>query len=103
MKKRYKSLLCAVAEYTYYCEVKNRIREYPEGVYKVVANGMGLWFPVLNRLTTVSDRVWQQGPKGGVRIIKAPWSELWPMGYITTNEKYMKEFAWVKLQAKELS
>jgi len=99
MKKRYKLLLCAVAEYTYYCEVNDRIREYPAGVYKVIANGMGAWFPVLNRLITVSDRVWQQGPKGGVRIIKSrDW--LYPMGYVTTDEKYMKEFSWVKLRAK---
>lgn len=91
--------------YTYYCEVKSRIREYPEGVYKVVTGNrsMGPWFPVLNRLTTVSDRVWKQGPKGGVKLIKSPWRDPWPMGYITTNEKYMREFAWVKLKAKELT
>lgn len=90
--------------YTYYCEVKSRVREYPEGIYKVVTdNGFnGKWFPVLNRLTTVSDRVWKQGPKGGVKIIKAPWSNLWPTGYITTNQKYMREFAWVKLRAKSV-
>lgn len=90
--------------YTYYCEVKNRIREYPAGVYKVVADkGINhLWFPVLNRLTTVSDRVWKQGPRGGVKMIKAPWNGPWPMGYITTDEKYMREFAWVKLRAKSL-
>lgn len=88
--------------YTYYCEVKDRIREYPPGVYKVVAdNGFsGPWFPVLNRLTTVSDRVWKQGPKGGVKIIKAPWRYGWPMGYITTSQKYMREFAWIKLRAR---
>lgn len=88
--------------YTYYCEVKNRIREYPEGVYKVVAVGDFKWFPILNRILTVSDRVWKQGPKGGVKIIKAPWTNLWPTGYITTNEKYMKEFSWIKLKAKEI-
>lgn len=90
--------------YTYYCEVKSCVREYPEGVYKVVAdNGFGgKWFPVLNRLTTVSDRVWKQGPKGGVKLIKSPWLKPWPVGYITTNEKYMKEFAWVKLRAKSV-
>ena len=91
-----------MTQYTYYCEVKNRIREYPAGVYKVVTGDgrMGPWFPILNRLTTVSDKVWKQGPSGGVKIIKAPWRDNWPMGYITQNEKYMREFAWVKLQAK---
>ena len=90
--------------YTYYCEVNDRIREYPQGVYKVVADkGINhLWFPVLNRLTTVSDRVWKQGPKGGVKILKAPWNNLWATGYITTNEKYMREFSWIKLKAKEI-
>lgn len=88
--------------YTYYCEVKDRIREYPAGVYKVATSqrSIGPWFPVLNRLITVSDRVWKQGPKGGVKIIKASLSDLWPRGYVTTDEKYMKEFAWIKLQAK---
>ena len=88
--------------HTYYCEVKSRIREYPVGVYKVIADkGVNhLWFPVLNRLTTVSDRVWKQGPRGGVKLIKAPWSGPWPIGYITSDEKYMQEFFWIKLQAK---
>ena len=92
-------------EYTYYCEVGSRIREYPAGVYKVVAsNGINAtWFPQLNRLTTVSDKVWKQGPKGGVKIVKYPWWNSWPIGYITTNEKYMKEFAWIKLRAKAIN
>lgn len=91
--------------YTYYCEVKDRVREYPAGVYKVVTGNrsMGPWFPALNRLTTVSDRVWKQGPKGGVKIIKHSWhTNDWPIGYITQNEKYMREFFWIKLKAKEL-
>lgn len=89
--------------YTYYCEVKNRIREYPEGVYKVVAgNGsMGPWFPSLNRLVTVSNRVWKQGPRGGVKLIKSR-DCLHPLSYITNNEKYMQEFFWIKLKAKEM-
>jgi hypothetical protein len=88
--------------YTYYCEVKDRIREFPQGVYKVVAENDfgGRWFPTANRLITVSDRVWKQGPKGGVKIVKCRSWRLYPTGYITTNEKYMREFAWVKLKAK---
>lgn len=92
--------------YTYYCEVKDRIREYPPGVYKVVAGNRsaGPWFPVLNRLLAVSDRVWKQGPKGGVKFVKHHWHDgIWPIGYITRNEKYMKEFSWIKLKAKELT
>ena len=90
--------------YTYYCEVKRQNREYSPGVYKVVANNgfNGKWFPVLNRLTNISDRVWKQGPRGGVKLIKSPWLGPWPVGYITTSEKYMREFAWVKLRAKSV-
>lgn len=91
--------------YTYYCEVKSRVREYPEGVYKVVAskNFNDNWFSTVNRLITVSDRVWKQGPQGGVKVVKHRWySDSYPVGYITTNEKYMREFAWIKLKAKEI-
>lgn len=93
-----------MGQYVYYCEVKSRVREYPEGVYKVVADKgfNGKWFPILNRLTTVSDRIWKQGPRGGVKIMKSP-SHLWHTGYVTQNEKYMREFAWVKLQAKSIN
>lgn len=88
--------------YTYYCEVKDRIREYPQGVYKVVADSKfsARWVPTANRLMTVSDRVWKQGPKGGVKIVKCRSWRSCPTGYITTNEKYMREFAWIKLKAK---
>ena len=53
-----------------------------------------------NRLITLSHKVWRQGPKGGVKIIKDKenWSRYF--GYVTTNEKIMKEFMWVKLQAQ---
>ena len=73
-----------------------------KGVYSVVADkGINhAWFPELNRLITASDRVWKQGPKGGVKIVKSrDW--LYPIGYITTNDEWMKKFAWIKLKAKE--
>jgi hypothetical protein len=91
-----------MGQYTYYCEVNHTRVDIAKGVYSVVAEkGINhLWFPELNRLVTVSDRVWKQGPKGGIKIIKDR-SCLYPMGYITTDEKWMKKFAWVKLKAKE--
>lgn len=91
-----------MGQYTYYCEVKNRIREYPAGVYKVVADKQfdSRWFPTLNRLMTVSDWVWKQGPRGGVKIVKAPWPKMMPLGYITSDKDYMQDFAWVKLRAR---
>jgi hypothetical protein len=95
-----------MADYTYYCEVTNKPSSRPifaPGVYRVVADDMRSWYTILNHLITVSERVWKQGPRGGVKIIKSPWNQLWPTGYITNNEKYMQEFSWIKLQAKELA
>lgn len=92
-----------MGQYTYYCEVKDRYEGYQPGNYKVVASGdfSRSWFPQLNKIIQVSHRVWKQGPKGGVKIIKdRSWP--YPMGYITSDEKWMKKFAWVKLSAKSL-
>ena len=49
-------------------------------------------------LVSHSERVWQQGPRGGVKLIKDRY--LGDYGYITQNEEKMKEFAWIKLSAK---
>lgn len=46
-----------------------------------------------------SDKVWRQGPKGGVKIVKDR-NEHAPSQYVTKDEKIMKQFIWVKLQAK---
>ena len=56
------------------------------------------------RLSHNSDRVWMQGPRGGVKIIKdrINWYGGMYGRYITNNQKAMKEFAWVKLQARPL-
>ena len=56
-----------------------------------------------SRLSWNSHRVWCQGPRGGVKIVKDRIT--YPggvYGYITTNKKAMKEFAWVKLSARPL-
>jgi hypothetical protein len=45
-----------------------------------------------------SSKVWREGPRGGVKIIKN--RNIGYYGYVTTNEEYMKEFVWVKLQAQ---
>ena len=90
--------------YTYYCEVSRDRSDYRAGVYSIVADrGINArWWPKLNQVITISDRVWKQGPRGGVRIIKSRIYDLHPMGYITKNERWMKQFAWVKLSAKSL-
>jgi hypothetical protein len=95
-----------MADYTYYCEVTHQPLSRPAfapGIYRMVAGDQHIWYTTLNHLITVSERVWKQGPRGGVKIIKSPWNQLWPAGYITNNEKYMQEFSWIKLQAKELA
>ena len=94
-----------MGHYTYYCEVTHPRVDLSPGVYKVVADKEinARWFPQLNRAISLSHRVWRQGPKGGVKIIKDHLSwRLYPTGYITNNEKWIKEFAWAKLKAKSL-
>lgn len=64
------------------------------------------WFqPALFR---ESDLVWCQGTQGGVRLIHENWNLIGSknfrkLGYITTNEKAMQEFTWVKLKARTLT
>jgi hypothetical protein len=92
-----------MGRHTYYCEILGNYGDYTTGVYKVVADKEinGRWFPQLNRVMSFSDRVWKQGPKGGVKIVKSrSWP--YPVGYITTDEKWMKKFTWIKLKAQAL-
>lgn len=89
--------------YTYYCEVTRDRADIRSGVYSVVTEGWNAhWYTTLNRLTTASERVWKQGPQGGVRLIKEPWQgdKFYGRKYLTTNPEAMKEFAWVKIRAK---
>ena len=84
-------------EYTYYCRVTYDRADIGPGMYSFRverSNTLGY-----NRLITIADKVWRQGPKGGVKIIKErhKWAS---SQYVTTDEKIMKEFMWVKLQAQ---
>jgi hypothetical protein len=86
-----------VADYSYYCEVTYDRADIKPGIYSFVAgkhhpSGKG-------RLVTLSDRIWRQGPKGGVKIIKER-TKYASSQYVTTDEKLMKKFMWVKLQAQ---
>lgn len=95
-----------MGQHTYYCEVRvcDRMLGYNPGIYKVVADKeiKDYWFSKLNRIITISDRVWKQGPRGGVKIIKSRSYDLPPLGYITADQKWMKKFAWIKLSAKSV-
>ena len=87
-----------MADYNYYCEVKFHTNTVPVGVYSFTkADNQG--FGPMRPYVQMSDRVWRQGPKGGVKIIKDRGAVYHPAGYVTTNEKLMKEFMWVKLSA----
>lgn len=56
----------------------------------------------LSRCMSYSHRVWVQGPRGGVKVIKDRHGTDF-YGYVTKNEKAMKEFVWVKLKAQSLA
>lgn len=88
---------CAVVEYSYYCKVTYDRADFKPGIYSFSGtSGNTLGY---NRLITLSDKIWRQGPKGGVKIIKD--RQAWASSqYVTTNEKVMKEFMWAKLQAQ---
>ena len=73
------------------------------GVYSS-SGYMGAWYGGQSRLAMNSHRVWCQGPRGGVKIVKDRINYYGGgvYGYITTNKKAIKEFAWVKLSARPL-
>jgi len=89
-----------VADFTYYCEVTHDRVDIKPGTYSFTTDGPHS-FLRFNRLTTVSDKVWRQGPRGGVKIVKDRYALFHPAGYVTTDEKLMKKFMWVKLQAQQ--
>lgn len=86
-----------MAEYTYYCEVVFDRADVRPGVYSFRAaknNFLGY-----GRVMTLSEKIWRQGPKGGVKIVKSR-KQFVSSQYVTSDEKTMKEFMWVKLQAQ---
>jgi hypothetical protein len=90
---------------TYYFEILNNrsdgINSWKAGAYSAVGY-MGAWYGGQSRLAINSDRVWCQGPRGGVKVVKDRINYYGGgvYGYITKNKKAMKEFAWVKLSAR---
>lgn len=90
-----------MVDYNYYCEVTYDRADIRPGVYSFSSeknSRIGY-----NRLITLSDKVWRQGPKGGVKIIKDRYSSFRYNGYVTSDEKLMKKFMWVKLQAQSFN
>jgi len=90
----------------YYFELQQDRTDYIDswkaGVYSA-AGYMGAWHGGQSRLAINSDRIWCQGPRGGVKIVKDKINYYGGVyGYITTNKKAMKEFTWIKLSARSL-
>ena len=56
------------------------------------------------RLIRESEQVWYQGPRGGVKLVKGSKIEPWNAWstYLRRDSEKMKQFAWVKLQARAL-
>ncbi len=90
-----------MAKNTYYFEVKDHGGDVPDGVYSCQADPMNFHLLQLGYFQ-ISHRVWRQGPRGGVKIVKDRGWDLVPATYITTNPKWMQKFAWAKLKARPL-
>ena len=92
---------------TYYFELlENRndgIESWKAGVYSSPGY-MGAWHGGQGRLSMNSDKIWCQGPRGGVKIVKDKINYYGGAygGYITNNKTAMKQFTWVKLSARPL-
>lgn len=89
-----------MADHTYYCKITRERADFKSGLYTF--SGPSSSFLRYNRLVTLSDKVWLQGPRGGVRVIKDRMGYSYT-GYVTNNPEYMKEFMWVKLQAQTVN
>ena len=90
-----------MAKHTYYFEVKDHRGDVRDGVYSCQADLIHHDLRSLGYFQ-ISHRVWRQGPRGGVKIVKEHGWDLYPCSYITTNPKWMKKFAWVKLKARPI-
>jgi len=91
-----------VADTIYYCEIAgNYTPEFPKGVTSIPWKIE--YSTKLRRCISYSDRVWVQGPRGGVKIVKNRRDMTNVYGYVTKNEELMKEFMWVKLKAQTLA
>ena len=73
--------------------------EFPKGVITIPYRRE--YHTKIFRCTSYSHRVWTQGPRGGVKIIKDKTDN--NFGYVTKNEELMKEFMWIKLKAQPLA
>lgn len=88
--------------YTFYFEIADwSVKNYPGKYLFCISQEKALPKTQQSfRLLLNSDRIWRQGPKGGVKIHRT--RSLESCSYVTTNEEIMKEFFLVKLGSIEL-
>jgi len=76
----------------YYFQITDKNKENPIGVYAADWLYEGSY-------DSDAYNIWEQGKRGGVKILKRNgW--ILEGKYITKDTNLMKEFMWVKLQAK---
>lgn len=101
-KKQLKFQRCAVGkspQYTFYCKVVTQALACEAGVYSFTTDKNPHRVRVVHDFFCYSDKIWREGPKGGVLVLKDRYGLC---RYITTNEAAMEEFMWAKLSAKSL-
>ena len=85
----------------YYCEIEgDYTTEFQTGVVAIPYRKE--YWTKIRRCMSYSHKVWAQGSRGGVRIVKNRMDAKNLYGYVTKNEEAMKQFMWVKLQAQPL-
>ena len=90
-----------MADHTFYCEVVYDRADIKHGIYSFISRD-SFNFLGHNRLVTLSNKIWRQGPRGGVKIIKDR-TGVGQYGYVTGNEAEMKKFMWAKLRARTVN
>ncbi len=86
----------------YYCEIlEDYTYEFPKGVISIPYRHE--YITKIRRAISYSHKVWIQGSRGGVKIVKDRLSNTGLYGYVTNNDEAMKEFMWVKLKAQPLA
>jgi hypothetical protein len=90
--------------YHYYCEVNWDQPGRPRGVYTFDSPDHKYATRSYYDAVQMSDVIWRQGPRGGVKVVKDRRGtyRTYPYGYVTSSKKHMERFMWVKLTAREL-
>lgn len=79
---------------------------YKSGIYYYVCDKNIIAVPcsdIQYRVTCerLCSSVWYQGPRGGIKYISSKHDDESVFPYVTKDEKKIKEFMWLKLQAQE--